>query len=130
MATHHGKEGVVKVGTNTVAETRTWSINQSVETVDDSSQGDGWKSHLVGMPEWDGEMECWWDETDTTGQEALEIGESVTLNLYPMGAATGAKYYTGTATITRVGMSVPVDGGVSRSFSFKGNGALTKATVT
>lgn len=129
MTTHHGKSGLVKVGSNTVAEVRNWSVTEQVDTVDDTVQQDTAKSHLVGVPAWDGNMECFWDRSDTNGQEALTIGASVTLNLYPMGAGSGATYYTGTATVTRRGVSVPHDGGVMRSFDFQGNGALSQATV-
>lgn len=129
MSTHHGKDGTVKVSSNTVAEIRSWSVNQTVDTVDDTVMGDTWKTHLVGIPEWDGEMECFWDETDTNGQESLTIGASVTLNLYPEGASSTDKYYTGTASVTRIGVALSVDGGVMRTVGFKGNGALTGATV-
>lgn len=129
MATHHGKNGVVKVGSNSVAEVRDWNVNETVDTVDDTVQGDTWKTHLAGVPEWDGDMECFWDETDTNGQQALTIGASVTLNLYPEGAGSGATYKTGTASVTGVSIGVPHDGGVSRRITFKGNGALTESTV-
>lgn len=129
MATHHGKNGVVKVGTYSVAEVRGWNVTEQVDTVDTSVQGSTAKTHMTGIPEWSGDMECFWDETDTNGQQALTIGTSVTLNLYPEGAGAGATYKTGTASITQVGMAVPHDGGVMRSFNFQGNGALSEAIV-
>ena len=129
MATHHGKLGVVKVGSNTVAEVVEWDVEETVDTVEDTAQGDTAMTHLAGIPGWTGNLRCHWDETDTNGQQAMTIGASVTLNLYPEGTGSGAKYKTGTATITKVGIGVSHQGVVSREFSFQGNGALTEAAV-
>mgnify|MGYP000498301311 CR=1 FL=1 len=125
MATHHGNDGSVAVGANTVAEITEFSVNETGETADDSAMGDTARSHKGGKVSWTGILSCWWDETDTDGQEALTVGASVTLNLYPEGSGSGARYATGTATITEVGVTTPQDGIVTRSFSFQGNGALT-----
>lgn len=131
MGTHHGKDGVVKVGSNAVAEVDNWSVTESAAVADDTSMGDTWKTHVSGktINSWNGSLTCHWDESDTNGQEALDIGASVTLNLYPEGAGTGADYRTGTATITQVGLTVTKDGVTQRSFNFEGNGALTQSTV-
>ena len=129
MATHHGKSGVVKVGGVTVAEVDRWNVRETVETADDTAMGDAAMTHLVGIPGWNGSLQCHWDETDTLGQQALTIGASVTLALYPEGAGSGATYYTGTASITDKGIEVAKNGVVSQSFDFLGNGALTKTTV-
>jgi len=130
MSTHHGKEGVVKIGANTVAETTSFSVQQTADVADDTSQGDTWKTHLVGMNEWSANVECWWDETDTNGQVAMTIGASVTLNLYPEGASTGDKYLSGTATITSIDIGTPKDGIVSCRFAAKGNGQLSNSTAS
>lgn len=129
MATHHGKDGVVKVGSNAVAEVKEFSVESGVEVADDTVMGDAWKTHLTGQKQWSGSLTCNWDETDTTGQEALTEGASVTLNLHPEGADTGDKYLTGTATITSITLSASLDGVVTRAFQFQGNGALAWATV-
>lgn len=129
MATHHGKDGHINVGANQVAETTEWSVDEEVETVDDTAQGDTAKTHLVGVPSWSGRCTAFWDETDTNGQEALTIGASFTFNGYPEGDASGASYMTGTATVTRIGVGVPKDGVVTRDIEFQGNGALTHGTV-
>lgn len=132
MATHWGNEGLVRVSTNTVAEVTEFEFTQSVAVVDDTSMGDAWKTHIAnsGIKEWSGSLTCHWDETDTNGQEALVVGASVTLNLHPEGNLTGDKYWTGTATITEVTVTTPMDGNtIKRSFNFVGNGALTLSTV-
>lgn len=130
MATHKGSEGTVKVGANTVAEIRSWSIEETAETIEDTALGDAAKTFLAGTTAWSGSLDCMWDETDSTGQGALTAGASVTLNLYPEGAATGDAYFTGTALVT--GITNAVGGNdevITASFSFQGTGALSRTTV-
>lgn len=129
MANHKGSEGVVKVGAVTVAEVRGFEFTQSAETIEDTTLADTEKTFQVGNTEWSGSLSCWWDETDTTGQGALTAGASVTLNLYPEGATTGDKYYTGTALITSLAIANAINGIVSAEFQFKGTGALTLSTA-
>ena len=129
MSTFHGKSGVVKTGSNAVAEVRSFSLTINAETSDDTVMGDTWRSHKVGFKGWSGNIDCYWDDTDTNGQEALDEGSSITLNLQPEGSTTGDHLYTGTATITEVVHTQNSEGIIERSFNFLGNGALTISTV-
>lgn len=125
MATHHGLDGVVKVGSNVVAEVRSFEIETQQDTVDDSVMGDSWHSHLTGLKSWSANVECLWDETDTNGQVALTIGASVSLTLGPEGATNPDVIYSGTATVKSIGVATPHDGVVTRRIAFEGNGALS-----
>ena len=130
MATHTGVDGLIKIGSNAVAELRGYSYTETATVIDDTSQTDTWTTHLPGLKSWAGQAEAAWDETDTTGQGALTVGASVSLTFYPEGATTGDTTAAGTATVTSVGVSVPNGSGlVTRSFSFTGNGALTHGTA-
>ncbi len=129
MANHKGSEGTVAIGANTIAEIRSWSISESGTTIDDSELADTWDTKLPGPQSWSGSIECYWDETDTTGQGAMTTGAIVTLNLYPEGNVTGDTYYTGSAIITGIERSGARDGMVEASYSFEGSGALTQSTV-
>lgn len=130
MATHHGKEGVVKIGANAVGEVVDFNVDENAAVVDDSAKGDDWDTHLPGRNSWSGSITCHWDPADTNGQEAMTIGTSVSLSLYPSGDGSGDAKLTGTATITRRGPSSPLEGVVSQTFDFQGNGALTHGTET
>lgn len=126
MANHlAGSEGVVKIGANTIAECRSWSIEQQADTVEDTVLGDTWKSHKSSLKSWSGSIACWWDETDTNGQAAMVVGAELTLNLYPEGATTGDAYYTGSIIVTGFTNKGEVGGMVEADFTFIGNGALT-----
>jgi len=132
MATHIGKEGIVSVGANVVAELNGFTIDSTAEEVEDSELSDEWKTFKSGtdiVKEWSASLECWWDETDTNGQEALTVGASVTLNLYPEGTASTSSYRTGTAFVTAIGMAVTKSGITTRTIGVKGSGALSVATV-
>lgn len=129
MTTSHGKNGIVKIGSNTLAELTEFSWETSAETADDTAMGDAWNTHLIGQKSWRGQATCNFDSSDTNGQVALAEGASLTFNLYPLGAATSTKYKTGTATVTKVAPSVPLRNKIAVTFSFEGNGALADATV-
>ena len=129
MATHVGTSGVVKVGTNAVAEVVGFNLDETNDTVEDTTLTDTAKSYLVLRKDATGTIECHWDETDTTGQEALDVGSSVTLNLYPEGADAGDAYYTGTALVTGASVAVTMDGVISRTFNVQFSGGVTHTTV-
>lgn len=130
MATHAGNEGSVYVGANQVAEVRSYQIEETQNTSDDTVMGDTWQTHLVTQKSWTAQCDVLWDETDTNGQGALTGGASITLNVYPEGNTTGDTYYTGTATVTSISRSASYDGLVEASISLQGNGALTESTVS
>lgn len=130
MATHTGSEGTVKVGSNAIAEIRSFSIEQSADTLEDTTMGDTARTYKSSLTTYTGTVDVLWDETDTTGQGALTIGAEVTLNLYPEGDVTGDTYYTGTAIVTGRTINSSYDGLVEMSISVQGSGALTETTVS
>lgn len=129
MATHAGSEGTVKVGSNAVAEIRSYSIEESADTLEDTSMGDTARTYKPSLTTFSGSLDVLWDETDTNGQGALTIGAEVTLNLYPEGDAAGDTYYTGSAIVTGRTVTGSFDGLVEMSITVQGNGALTESTV-
>lgn len=129
MATHKGSEGTVKVGTNAVAEIKSYSLEESSDTLEDTSMGDSARTYKPSLTSFSGSLDVFWDETDTSGQGALSIGSEVTLNVYPEGDTAGDTYYTGSAIVTGVSRSASFDGLVEASISVQGNGALTSTTV-
>ncbi len=130
MATHTGSEGTVKVGANAIAEIRSFSIEESADTLETTSMGDTARTYSSSLTNFTGTVDVFWDETDTTGQGGLTIGSSVTLNLYPEGDASGDIYYTGTAIVTGRSINSSFDGLVEMSISVQGSGALSQATVS
>ena len=129
MATHVGTSGVVKVGSNTVAEVTGFTIDETNDTVEDTSLTDTAKTYKALRSDATGTIECHWDETDSTGQGALTVGASVTLNLYPEGADAADTYYTGSAIVTGVSQNVSLDGVIARTITVQFSGGVSTTTV-
>jgi len=128
MAIHKGSEGTVHVGTDAVAEIRSYSVEETADTLETTSMGDAARTHLASLTSFSGSLDVYWDEVDTA-QIALTVGSSVTIKFYPEGTASSAKYYSGTAIVTGVSRSASFDGLVEASISVQGTGALTLATA-
>ncbi|MBT60424.1 MAG: hypothetical protein CMA63_02580 [Euryarchaeota archaeon] len=128
MATHLGKEGTVQVGSNSIAEIRSFSIDETIDTVEDTSMGDASKSYLASIKDFSGSIDVIYDETDTNGQTALAVGATVTLNFAPEGTASGDVKLTGSAIVTGKSINSSFDGLVEASISIQGTGGLTTTT--
>lgn len=128
MATHLGKEGTVQVGSNSIAEIRSFSIDETIDTVEDTSMGDASKSYLASIKDFSGSIDVIYDETDTNGQTALAVGATVTLNFAPEGTASGDVKLSGSAIVTGKSINSSFDGLVEASISIQGTGGLTTAT--
>lgn len=129
MATHTGSEGTVKVGANAIAEIRSYSLEETADTLEDTSMGDSARTYKPSLKTFTGTVDVFWDETDTTGQGALTNGAEITLAVYPEGDASGDTYYTGSAIVTGVSRTASFDGMVEASISVQGTGDLTATTV-
>ena len=131
MATYRGNTGIVKIGSDTVAEIMEFSVDEVAATTPDTVMGDTWETHLGGLQSWTGSVSCRFDHTDTTGQNALAVGASVTVNFYPTGDAATNQLLTGTATVVGVNQNQSFENTtVMRSFQVQGNGALTKSIIS
>lgn len=129
MATHAGSEGTVKSGANAIAEIRSFSLEESADTIEDTTMGDASRTYLTGLKTFSGSVDVFWDETDTNGQVSFAVGSSVTLAVYPEGDTSGDTFYSGTAIVTGRTITSSFDGMVEASFTLQGTGALTASTV-
>jgi hypothetical protein len=122
MAVSKGYEGSVKVGAATVARVTEWSFSETAEVIDITALGDSSRVKTTGLKSGSGSITCQLDDADTAGQGAMDAGNSgVALKLY-----TDANSYVAlTAVMSEVGISVPLDGVVERSFTFESTGAIT-----
>ena len=129
MANHKGSEGTVHVGSNAVAEIRSYSLEESADTIEDTSMGDSARTYLASLTTFSGSVDVFFDESDTNGQVALAVGSSVTIKFYPEGSSSGDTFYSGTAIVTGKTISASFDGMVEASISVQGTSAITTATV-
>ena len=129
MATHTGSEGTIKIGSDTLGELRSFSLETTGDTIETSNMGTTARTYKAGLTSWNGTASLFWDENDAA-QTALTVGSTITINVYPEGNQTGDKYFTGSAIVTAKSVSASFDGLVESSISFTGNGALTLSTAS
>jgi predicted secreted protein len=128
MATHTGSEGTIKVATTVVGELRSYTLEQTADTIEDTSMGDTSRSYKSALKGWSGSASLFFDEADA-GQLLLVLGTSIALKVYPEGASSGDKYYYGDAIITGSNISASFDGMVEAEITFTGTGAITLGTA-
>ena len=133
MATTTGSSGVVKLqvaGTSVavVGEVRSFTIDGSADTIEDSTMGDTARTYKAGLESSTVTLECYWDDTDAQ-QLVLDNRASIDFEIYPTGTGTGEKYYSGTGLVTSKSISASFDGMVEASFSLQVSGAVTEATA-
>ncbi len=126
---HVGKDGVVKVGSDAVGSVRSFNVDYNSDTVETTKMGDAARTYTGTLKSWTASIDAIWLEDTDTGQQALNPGDEVTLNLYPEGADSGDTYYTGTCIVTGVSVSTSFDDLVMVSFTAQGDGDLSITTV-
>jgi hypothetical protein len=128
MATHHGKEGVVTAGGTAVGELTGFTLETTADVVEDTALIDSTKSFVTGRTSFSGTLEMNYDETDSP-QQTLTAGTSISFILLPEGNASGDEKFSGSGIITGMSVNNAMDAIVSRTVTFQGTGALTRATV-
>ncbi len=128
MATLVGKDGVVKIGSNTIGEIRTYSLEQTMDVIEDSSIGDTDRTYTSGLKSFSGSMDVYFDDTDT-GQLDVQVGDTGTISVQVEGDTTGDHQLSGSIIVTGRTINASFDGMVEASVSFQGTGALTEGTV-
>lgn len=132
MATHKGSSGVVKVaasgGSETaVGEVRSYSIDETSDTIEDTVMGDSVKSYLSSLTDATLTIDALWDDADAQ-QLVLDTGAAIDWEIHPTGTGTGEKYYGGAGIVTAKTISASYDGLVEASFSVQVSGAITEST--
>nr|BAR38079.1 phage major tail protein 2 [uncultured Mediterranean phage uvMED] len=128
MATHFGKEGVVKAGGTGIGELTSYTLETTADVVEDTQLSDATKSFVAGRTSFSGTLEMSYDETDSP-QQTLTVGTEISFILAPEGDASGDETFTGSGIITGMSVNVTLDGITTRSVTFQGTGALTRGTV-
>tara|TARA_S200002703_G_scaffold71085_2_gene61676 strand:- start:2677 stop:3066 length:390 start_codon:yes stop_codon:yes gene_type:complete len=129
MATFKGSEGVVSAGGNTIGEIRSFTVEQSADTIEDTSMGDSAKTYKSSLTSFTASVDALFDDTDTA-QEAMTIGSELAFLFQPEGSTTGDYQLSGSGIITGISQSQSYDGLVERSFTVQGTGALTVGTAS
>ncbi len=127
MATHTGSEGNIKIGSTTLGELRSYTLEQTSDTIEDTSLGDSSRTFKTGLKGFSGSASLFFDEADA-GQLLVTAGSAITINLSPEGTQATDKFFSGDAIITAYNISASFDGMVEAEMTFTGTGAVTVGT--
>lgn len=130
MATFAGSGGIIKIGSNAVAEVRSYSIDETMDTLEDTAMGDTSRTYKASLKTFSGSADVFFDDTDTTGQGALTVGSTGTLSVLMEGDTAGDHSLSGSILVTGRTITASFDGMVEASITFQGTGALAEGTVS
>lgn len=126
MATYKGNGGTIKIGTDAVANLRSYSIEASAATSETTTMGSLVATHLPTITSWTGSCDVFWDPENTNGQVALAVGNVVTIKFTPVDTSAADDVdYSGSVIVTGHSKTASHDGNVEASLSFQGTGPLT-----
>jgi len=128
MATFSGSAGVVKAGGNAIGEIRSFTVDQTGDTVEDTAMGDTTRSFKATLSTFTASVDALFDDSDTA-QTSMTIGSSLAFLFQPEGSGSGAYQLSGSGIVTGISQTQSFDGLVERSFTVQGTGALTIGTV-
>jgi len=130
MAIGKGSAGVVKVAatggsTANVGEVRSYSLDETSDTIETTKMGDTNKSYLASLKDATMTIDALWDSADAQ-QLIFDVGADIDFELHPEGTSAG-KSYSGGGLVTAKTVSASYDGIVEASFSVQVSGAVTEA---
>ena len=134
MSTYNGRDGKVVIGTYTVAEMASWSLDLSNDEIDTTAFGSTWKKSDVGMRGWSLSVEGHYDPSDSTGQADIETAWAdgslvTTVKLYVDNTSYWVPDITTDANaggrITSYSISQAHDTVAGISFTLSGSGPIT-----
>lgn len=130
MASLTGNAGVINIDGEAVAEVRSYSIELTQDTIENTVMADASRQYVAGLSQFSGTADVYWDAShfDATTNPDIDgliqgaVGAAgVTLIVYPEG--TGANW-TGSIVVTGYSVTASFDGMIEASVSFQGTGAL------
>ena len=128
MAIVHGKEGVIKAGGSVVSDVTGFALETSGDVVETTALGESVKSFTAGTTAFSGNIDVNFNRADSV-QNTLLAGSQIAFILYPAGATSGDRTYTGSGIVTGMSVDNSLDSMVTKSVTFQGTGALTIGTV-
>jgi len=128
MAVVHGKEGVVKAGGTAIGDLTGFTLETTGDVVESTALSDSDKSFTAGRTSFSGSLDMNFNRANAQ-QASLLAGSSIAFIVYPEGADSGDRTYSGSGIVTGMSTNNSMDGMVTRSVTFQGNGTLTVSTV-
>lgn len=139
MATYTGENGRVEitqadssgVGTNTVAQVRSWTVEHTKDVIEDTVMGDAARTYKSGLHSFTGSMEVLYDEAQTGTTNAFDPSQdtAITVEFYTDAAGGSGQKFSGSVIVTSVSRTASFDDMITATVNFQGTGALTIASV-
>jgi predicted secreted protein len=133
MAILTGNDGKVRVGTADLAAVRSFSIEQTADTIETSVMGTDVRTYVKGMSSWSGSADIYFDEAEAnTLKDTLNVcssahavgGGSTAVKLVLADGGGDDKWFSGNVIITGFTVNSTMDGLVEASISFQGTGPI------
>ena len=124
MAVLKGNSGDIQWDSNDVEQMQDWSLDISVDKLEDTEFGDSWVSYTTGILSWTGSAKGNFDSSDTNGHVALKTAVLAPSTATVKFEISGSNYFSGTA-IVEASISVNTKGLVEVNYNFTGVGTLS-----
>jgi predicted secreted protein len=136
MATYEGSAGQVKIKSGSdaltaVASVRSWNLDVTRETVEDTVMGDGNRTYKKGLQDYSGSMDIVFDSSeDAIVSTALtpDTDDTVSIEFYS-DANDDTTKFAGDVIVTSYSITASYDGLSEASVSFQGTGALSTSSI-
>ena len=136
MATYEGSAGQVKIKSGSdaltaVASVRSWNLDVTRETVEDTVMGDGNRTYKKGLQDYSGSMDIVFDSSENAiVSTALtpDTDDTVSIEFYS-DANDDTTKFAGDVIVTSYSITASYDGLSEASVSFQGTGALSTSSI-
>lgn len=124
--------GMYVNGSTKIANAVSHDMDLSMAVRDTTNKdGAGWKTGLGGLKSWSCSAEAMFDQSAVyTFDQLMALFEARTaIVVYLSTGITGDKKYSGSALLTSLKRTAPLEDNVTFSVSFEGTGALTETII-
>lgn len=142
MATniHSGSQGIVYVGSVAVASIRSFSLEETQETIDATTMntaGAAFRNNKATFQSWSATIDVFWSVEEDGATNATETNATLapgaseyTFHFWPSGDDQYELGYTGNGIVTGRTISTSVDGMIEASVTVLGTSAITTENGT
>lgn len=130
MTAYIGNSGVVKIGSDTIAEITGFTVTETVGTAEDTALGDTARTYKSdALPTWTASVEGHYFPGDTNGQALIVGGATLSWVFNFLGTGAGTKKYSGSGIVTQRQLGQLQNGEIIPfSAQVQGSGPLTEGT--
>lgn len=137
MATLVGNDGAVTIGSTTVAAVRSFSVEMTSDTIEQTCMGNDTRQYSKGLSSFSGSADIYFDPSEFDSAEttfnptaSATVGSAgIAFKGYLDQDATNDIVFQGTIIVTGYTVNSSFDGMVEASISFQGTGGTTFSTT-